>query len=98
MVATIADNVADLAPIVYASMCLGWPVATMFMDSSNILRMLRLTQPKIVFCEVKMYDLVLECLNETEVNAKIFTFNGTRGNAVEVNELFNETGTEDEFT
>lgn len=100
MVATIAGNVANLAPIVYASLCLGWPVVTMYtaMEKQSIVRMFDLTEPKIIFCEVNVYDLVVECLSEVGSNAKIFTFNGTKGESEAVESLLEETGTEMEFT
>lgn len=99
MIATIAGNVADLAPIVYASLCLGWPVVTMYtsMEKSSILRMLRLTEPKIIFCELKVYDLVVECLSKFEINAKVYTFNGTKANSEPVKSLFEESGIEEDF-
>lgn len=99
VVATIAGNVADLAPTVYASLCLGWPVVTMYtaMEKPSILRMFDLTEPKIIFCEVKVYDLVVECLNEVRINAKIFTFNGTIGESEAIESLFEKTGTEKDF-
>lgn len=99
VVAIIAGNVANLAPAVYASLCLGWPIVAMYtaMEKQSILRMFELSEPKIIFCEVKVYDLVVECLGEVGKKAKIFTFSGTKGESEAVESLFEETGTEEHF-
>lgn len=99
-VATVAGNVPHLAPIVYASLCLGCPVAPMYtaMEKQSVLRMIELTEPRIIFCEVKVYDLMVECLAEVGIsNVKIFTFDGVKGHSEAVDDLFNPTGNERDF-
>lgn len=99
-IATVAGNVPHLAPVVYASLCLGWSIATMYtaMEKSSILRMFELTEPRIIFCEIKVYDMIVECLTEVGIsNAKVFTFDGIRGDSEAVDDLFNETGNERDF-
>lgn len=99
-IATVAGNVPDLAPIVYASLCLGWPIATMYtaMEKQSILRMFELTEPQIIFCEVEVYDLMVECLAEVGIsNANIFTFDGIKGDSIAVDDLFDSTGNERDF-
>lgn len=99
-IATVTGNVPHLAPIFYASLCLGWSVAPMYtaMEKLSFLRMFELTEPRIIFCEVKVYDLMVECLAEVGVsNAKIFTFDGIKGDSEAVDDLFDETGNECDF-
>lgn len=64
---------------------------------SRIFGTLQLTEPKLIFCEVDKYDVILECLAELGLNAKIFTLNGKIDDAETVESLFNKTGTETEF-
>lgn len=98
MIGIMAGNVADLAPIVFASLCLGCPINPIHMTSKqDIIRVLKLTEASLIFCEVKVYDLLIECLNEAAINAKIFTFNGTTGDSEAVEHLFDETGSEEDF-
>lgn len=99
MIATVARNVADLAPIVYASICLGSTIVPLNKTSGKqtIVYMFKLTEPKLVFCEIGMYDLVVECLCEAGISPKIFTFNGAADKSEDVKSLFRETGTEDDF-
>lgn len=98
VVGIISGNVAQLAPIVFASVCLGWPVNSMpTMWKKYIITMLQKTEPKLIFCEVKVYDLVVECLDEVGYKAKVFTFNGKKGDSEPVENLFIETGIEEDF-
>lgn len=60
--------------------------------------MFSITAPKVVFCDVDVYDLVHECLNELENDASIFTFGGTTDESTSVEQLFEETPEEKEFT
>lgn len=51
----------------------------------------------MIFCDVKAYDLLIDCLKEMDISAKIFTFNGTKGDSEPVENLFEETGREADF-
>lgn len=42
--------------------------------------------------------MVVESLEEVGSNAKVFTFNGTKGDSEAMETLFEETGTENDFT
>lgn len=91
-------NVAYSSPIIFASLCLGCPVNTLGSDwKPHMLTTLQLIEPKLVFCEVEKYDATVECLTELGIKAEIFTLNGTRDDAESVENLFVETGTEDDF-
>lgn len=98
MISIISANVPHLAPIVFASLCLGGPVNTIpTTPKREILRILEMTEPKLIFCEVRVYDLVRKCLTELQMHAKIFTLNGATDDAEAVENLFIETGIENEF-
>ena len=98
VISIISANVPQLAPIVFASLCLGGPVNTIpTTPKRDILRILEMTTPKLIFCEIRVFDLVEKCLKELKMSAKIFTLNGSADNAESVEKLFAETGIEDEF-
>lgn len=99
MISIISGNVPHLAPIVFASLCLGGPVNTIpTTPKREILRILEMTQPKLIFCEIRVFDVVQKCLAELDMHSKIFTINGTTDEAEPVEKLFVETGIEEEFT
>lgn len=98
MISIISGNVPDLVPIVFASLCLGSPVNTIpTTPKREILRILEMTKPELIFCETRVFDMVQKCLTELQMNAKIFTLNGTTDNAEPVERLFVETGIEEDF-
>lgn len=99
VVSIIARNVDHLAPILSALLCLGGPVSPIDFSSEKqiLLRVLQQNESKLIFCEVGVYDLVVECLTELKIAAKIFTFNGSKGVSEGVECLFVETGEEEHF-
>lgn len=99
-VAIVAGNVPNLAPVVFGSICLGHSVVSMYtaMEKLCVIRMFKITEPRIIFCEIKVYDLMVECLAEIGIsNVRIFTFGGTKGDADAVDDLFDATGEESDF-
>lgn len=60
-------------------------------------RMLQISEPQLMFCEMERLDLLVDCLNELNMEPKIFTFNGTKGDLEPVECLFTPTGNEDDF-
>lgn len=99
VITIMSGNVAHLAPIVFAALSLGCPINVLDvqMEKPTVLQMLRLTQPHLVFCEIKVYDLIVEVLTELKMDAKIFTFNGSKPGSIPVDVLFAETGIEESF-
>lgn len=95
----VAKNSHYLAPIVFASIGIGCAVNTL--DPSykkpELLHMLKTTKPALIFCDIETFDLVKECLNELNSNAKIFTFGGSKDGAEQVENLFVETNHENDF-
>lgn len=94
----MTGNFPDVSPIAFASLCMGCPInAQSSTWKPDMLRMLGITEPDLIFCEVEVYDVMVECLTELGNKAKIFTFNGTKGDSEPVQNLFEETGIEEEF-
>lgn len=95
----LAKNSHHLAPIVFASMCLGCPVNALdpTFKKSELLHMLKTTEPALMFCDSEAYDLVKECLIELGNPAKIFVFGDSKDGAESVENLFDETHDEDTF-
>lgn len=99
VVGVMSDNVPNLSSIVFASYSMGCPINVLpaSIEKADILRMLGISDPRVMICDVKVYDLMRECLTELKNEAYIFTFNGTKGNSEAVESLFKETGTEESF-
>lgn len=99
VITIMCGNVADLAPIVFAALCLGCPInpLDMQMEKPSVLHMLRLTQPHLVFCEIDAYDLIVEVLTELKMDTKIFTFNRSKADSLPVDILLAETRIEESF-
>lgn len=99
VIGIVADNSIHLSSIVYASICLGCPINALntVIEKQDVIRMFGITRPSVVFCDVNLYDLIANCLNELTNNAKMYTFNGAKGNSEAVENLFKATGTEDDF-
>lgn len=95
----VAKNSHYVAPIVYASLCIGCPVNTLdpTFSKSELMHMLSITRPKVMFCDANIYDLVQECLNNLENYVKIFTFSGQSGDSIPVEDLFGEVEGENTF-
>lgn len=99
VVGVIANNNPDLAPILFASFCLGCPVSPLdpAFGKLEIKSIISITKPRVFFCDVNLYDLLETCLKELNIEADIFTFTGQRGNSKPVEDLFAETKNETEF-
>lgn len=93
----ITEHVTHLAPLIVAALCLGNPISAMNHWKHDSTRILKMVQPSVIFCEARVYDMVVECMTEAGCNAKVFTFNGIKGNSEAVENLFEETGIEDDF-
>lgn len=95
----VARNSQNVAPIVFASLAIGCPLNPL--DTSfgkiEIIHMLSVTKPVLVFCDIECYELLTECLMELQSEAKIFTFGSSRGQSEPVESLFQETGNEHQF-
>lgn len=79
----------NLAPVVCASFCLGCPINTLSpaFGKADMVHNLKITKPKLMFCNVESYEFVSECLNEVGNDARIFTLDGQVGDSNSVEQL-----------
>lgn len=96
----IAKNTDNLAPILFASFCVGCSVNALESSFSKdvLIHMLKTMKPVLVFCDVDIYEAVKVCLDELKNNAKIFTFGGSIGDSEAVEVLFSEIEDEKRFS
>lgn len=95
----IAANSNYVAPIFFASIsngCVINPLDSSF-GKAEIIHMLSITKPVLMFCDIACYDLLNECLTELGNKAKVLTIGGQKGQSEPVENLFVETGKENEF-
>lgn len=59
--------------------------------------MFKKTRPKIVFCDGDLVSRVKHALNDIQLTSDIFALDGNEDDVRYVDELFNETGYEQEF-
>lgn len=95
----ISLNNHELAPIIFAGLCLGNPVNTLdtSFSEAEITHMLEITKPKAVFCEINIVEKVKRSLFKLNNNANIFTFGGSIIGTVSVSELSIPTEYENDF-
>lgn len=95
----MAKNSHHVAPVVFASISIGCPVNTLdcSFGKTELIHMLSTTKPKLMFCDIEVYDLVKKCLLELCNDAQIFTFGGSKGESEQVENLFSETQNELDF-
>lgn len=99
VVGIFANNGPDLAPVIFASMCLGYPVSPIdpMFGKSELKSLVSITKPKIFFCDVNLFDILDACLRELNIVAQIYTFNGVRRSSSSVDVLFAPTNNENRF-
>lgn len=95
----LAKNSHHLAPVVFASLAIGCAVNTLDpqFKKNELLHMLKTTKPKLMFCDIEAYELVIECLRELGNDAKVFTIGGRKSGSDSIECLFAETGNEMDF-
>lgn len=96
----MTNNYHNVAPIVYAALCLGCPINAIASNyvESEIIDVFVKTEPKVIFCENDCYEVLQGSLDKLGNKAKVFIFDGVRNNTTNVDELFAETGSESAFT
>lgn len=99
MFVMIAKNNHDLAPICMALLCMGQPFYTFrpSFEESDIRQMLEMMKLKVIFGEMESYALIKKCAKQLGSDAKIYTFCGKIADSLAVEDLFAETGIEEEF-
>lgn len=99
--AIISANNNELMPLLVALLCLEFPINPIpsYFVEFELLHLLNITKPKVVFCEANSYAKVEKCLFELKIDAKMYTFGGCVNGSVAASELFAVAGDldEDEF-
>lgn len=95
----MAKNSRHVAPITFASMAIGCPVNSLdpSFGRTELIHMLNITKPVLMFCDKACYSLLKRCLEELGNKAKVFTFEGSEDDSEPVENLFTETFKENEF-
>lgn len=95
----IAANSHHVAPVFFASIAIGSPIVAFdpSFGKAEIIHMLTITKPVIMFCDAICYEILSECLAELGNKAKVFTIGGQKGKSESIENLFKETGKEHEF-
>lgn len=63
----------------------------------EITHMLSITKPSLVFCDVDVYENLIDSLGEAGIKSDIITMNGKLESCRQVEDLFAETGLEKDF-
>lgn len=95
----VARNSENLAPIVFAALCIGCPINVMdtSFGKNEIKHMLSITKPSLVFCDADVHDKMKECLKEIGNGSKIITFDGKVGSSEQVDDLLVKAEAESTF-
>lgn len=95
----MTKNCTDVAPIVFASLCLGCPINPIdsTFGKNDLKSIISITKPNTFFCDVSVYNLLEACLNDLNITAQIFTFDGQRGKSIAIEMLFVESNNEMNF-
>lgn len=95
----ISKNNHELAPIIFAALCLGNSINTIDPNftKTEISHIFQITKPKVIFCDIEILDTVKGSLGDENSCSKIFTFGGSKVGTIAVSELFESTGREKQF-
>lgn len=96
----LARNSHHVAPIFFASISSACPIVSLdpSFGKAEIIHMLSITKPVLMFCDMACHEILSECLAELGNKSKVFTFGGQNGKSEPVENLFEETHKEHEFT
>lgn len=90
LISFFTKNTADVAPIIFAALCLGAQISAFpaFYGRVECVRYLKPLKPKVLFCDVDIYQKLKQCLEYVNNDAKIFTFDGSTDESIPVITLF----------
>lgn len=96
----LAGNHANVAPLAFASIAIGCTICPFdsTLEKAELLGILKKTKPVLMFCESKYYAVLKECFMEFGNNAKIFVFDVGHGQFDDVEDLFEKTHNENQFS
>lgn len=102
VIGLLAGNHTDIAPIAFASIAIGCAICPLSFDptfeKAELIEMLSITKPALVFCDAKWCKILNECLIESGNKAKIFVFGDNQDRFDHVEDLFEKTHKENQFT
>lgn len=92
IIGIMARNSKDVAPIMFATLFLGCPLNTFDPNffKKDFLIILNKTKPSVFFCDINVYDMVRQSLNELQLKIQIYTFGGVTADSKNVESLFIE--------
>lgn len=92
-------NSRFVTPIIIASMAIGCPIHMIdpLFSKAELMYMLKITTPVLMFCDKPSYGLLKSCLDELQMKTKVFTYGGSEDDSEPVENLFRETFREFEF-
>lgn len=85
-----SKNTGDIAPLVFAALCLGCPVASLptCFSQAEYLDFLSFSKPEIVFCDPEIHSIFKECFDKLKINALFFTFDRQLDGTHSIDSLF----------
>lgn len=94
-----SNNITDLAPLTFAAICLGCPLAPLVTSSSQseCEYFMSITKTEFAICELKFYPMLKRCFANLNINAKIFTIDGQAGDSISAELLFDSMDNELDF-
>lgn len=86
----LTNNTADVSPLVFAGLCLNCQISSLPTCCSQMEYeyYLNIAKPDFVFCDLKFYSTLKECLTKLKINAKIFTFDGQTDESIPMGIFF----------
>lgn len=99
IIAVIAKNSENLAPIIFAAFSIGLIINTLdpTFESVEITHMLNITKPSLVFGDRDNLETVQRSLSELNLNVPLYTFGGATHFSRSIDDLLVETNAENSF-
>ncbi len=99
IVGVMGTNSEYLAALAFACFVLGLPVNSLSptFNKADIVHMLGITRPKIIFCDFNCLDVMEDSLAEIELHSPVFTILERVDSFRFLEDLLEETGNEEEF-
>jgi 4-coumarate--CoA ligase len=98
-VSIMATNSEYLAPLTFALFVLGLPVNFLSptFNKADIVHMLGIIQPKLIFCDSEFLDNIRSAMGELSLKSQVFTLLEEKEGCGFFEDLILETGTEDDY-
>lgn len=99
VVGCMVKNSDFVAPVFFGAIAMGCTISPLdpSFKKPELIHLLNITKPVLIFCDVTSYDLLSDCLTELKNRAKIFTIDGQRGTSEPIENLFKKRQSEHEF-